>query len=286
MRGVERHRVARRVVIARGLHTAAWMLAWGLPGPAGGRTPGAAEGQASGAAEGQASGAAEGRPPEGAAALAMSRFSSGRPGGPAPPPWREQALRGIRPNSYALVEDAGGLVLEIRSAASASSLLHPIAGELARARTLSWRWKTDGIASREAFGEKAGDDYSARVYLMFDYPLDRMPLGQRLMLRAARALHGEEVPAATLCYLLDPRAAAETLVDSPYTSRVRMIVVRSAARTGLWWREQRDLAADFQRAFGAEHGPGVPRLRAIAVAADTDQGGASLRTRFGDLDLR
>lgn len=136
------------------------------------------------------------------------------------------------------------------------------------------------------FGEKSGDDYAARVYLLFDYPVERVPLAQRLLLRAGRSLHGEDLPAATLCYLLDPRAPAETLLESPYTSRVRMIVVRSSPRTGTWWEEERDLAADFQRAFGAEHGPGVPALRGIAVAADTDQSGARLRTRFGDLELR
>ena len=274
MRRPEGFGAARRALLAQGARAAAVALAL---------QPALAPGRAR--ANGTSTGTAP-VPASSPGAPMPAPFSMRRPGESPPAPWAMQALRGTPPNTHSLVEDAGVTVLEIRSSASGSSLLHPLEGDAAQARFLRWRWKTDGQASRERFGDKAGDDYAARVYLMFDYPLDRVPLGQRLLLGAARALHGEDLPAATLCYLLDPRAPAGTLIDSPYTSRVRMIVARSTGRTGVWWDEERDLAADFRRAFGEEHGPGVPRLRAIAVAADTDQGGASLRTRFGDLLLR
>ena len=73
-------------------------------------------------------------------------FSTRRPGDSPPQPWTMQALRGIPPNAHALVEDAGITVLEIRSSASGSSLLHPLDGDAAQARSLRWRWKTDGQA--------------------------------------------------------------------------------------------------------------------------------------------
>jgi hypothetical protein len=222
--------------------------------------------------------------PAAGGAQPIRAFSTAAAGGTLPAPWRVQALRGVVPNRHALVTDEGSTVLEIASGGSASSLLHPL-GPVAAGR-LRWRWKTDAWPSLGGFGTRAGDDFAARVYLMFDYPLDRVPLAQRLLLGAARSLHGEDLPAATLCYLLDPRAPAGTLLESPYTSRVRMIVVRAPARPGGWWEEERDVEADFRRAFGEEHGPGVPPLRAVAVAADTDQGGGALRTRFGDLELR
>lgn len=228
---------------------------------------------------GRASGApgAAPRPP-------ISRFSDAAPDAGLPPPWRLQALRGIVPNRHALVQDAGDTVLEIVSSGSASSLLHPLDG--VAAGRLRWRWKTDAWPMTGGFGSRSGDDYAARVYLMFDYPLERVSLAQRLLLGVARSMHGEDLPAATLCYLMDPRAPAGTLLASPYTSRVRMIVVRADARPGAWRQEERDVAADFRLAFGDEHGPGVPKLRAVALAADTDQGGGRVTTRFGDLELR
>ena len=215
----------------------------------------------------------------------LAAFAGAAPGAPLPAPWREQVLRGIRANRHALVEDEGRTVVQIDSDASASSLLHPVAGPYARAARLRWRWKTSGYPLDRWLGEKRGDDYAARVYLLYDYPLDRLPIGQRMLLGAARTLHDPELPAAALCYLLDPRATQDTLLESPYSSRVRMIVARSTMTTGRWWAEERDLRADFARAFGTEYGPGVAPIRAVVIAADTDQSGAALTTRFGDLSL-
>lgn len=218
-------------------------------------------------------------------ASGLTPFSRVAPGAPLPAPWREQTLRGIAVNRYALVEDEGRTVLQFDSEASASSLVHPLSGPEAGAVRLRWRWKTSGYPLDRWLGEKRGDDYAARIYVLYDYPLERVPIGQRMLLRAARALHDPELPAAVLCYLLDPRAPQETLLESPYSSRVRMIVVRSTRTTGRWWSEDRDLRADFARAFGPEYGPEIAPIRAIVIAADTDQSGAALTTRFGDLAL-
>jgi hypothetical protein len=221
--------------------------------------------------------------PSGSSALAP--FSSAGVGGGLPAPWAEQSLRNVAANRHSIVDDAGDAVLQIESATSASSVLHPVDAASSRATRLRWRWKTSGYPSAKPLGEKRGDDYAARVYVMYDYPIDRVPVGQRLLLRVGRALYGEQLPAATLCYLLDPRAPSGTLLDSPYSSRVKMLVVRSSRETGRWWSEERDLHADFARAFGAEHGPGTAPIRAIAVAGDTDQSESRVVARFGDLLL-
>jgi hypothetical protein len=215
----------------------------------------------------------------------LTPFSRFPPASALPAPWREQTLSGIRPNRVSLVRDEGRTVLQFDSDASASSVLHPVGVAQAQATRLRWRWKTSGYPQDRWFGEKRGDDFAARVYVLYDYPLNRVPLPQRLMLGMARSLHDPELPAATMCYLLDPRAAQDTLIESPYTSRVRMIVVRSTRTTDRWWDEERDLTADFTRAFGAEYGAGAAPIRAVVVAADTDQTGTRLVTRFGDVSL-
>jgi hypothetical protein len=53
-----------------------------------------------------------------------------------------------------------------------------------------------------------------------------------------------------------------------------MLVSRAQAQAGRWYQETRDLAADFQAAFGAEYGAGLPPIEAIAVGADGGQTGA------------
>ena len=91
-------------------------------------------------------------------------------------------------------------------------------------------------------------------------------LGLALALRMARALYDPTLPAATLCYVADPRVPAGTLMASPYTGRVQVMVIRSSAQPGAWWDEDRDLGADFQQAFGAEYGPGMPPLAAVVAS--------------------
>jgi hypothetical protein len=70
---------------------------------------------------------------------------------------------------------------------------------------------------------------------------------------------------------------------SPYTSRVQVKVIRSAPLSATGWQEDRDLEADFQRAFGSEYGPGMAPVAAVALAADTDQSGSRVSAWFSDL---
>ncbi|MEZ5740381.1 MAG: DUF3047 domain-containing protein [Burkholderiaceae bacterium] len=153
------------------------------------------------------------------------------------------------------------------------------------ARRLRWRWSVHGRPARSRLGDKAGDDFAARLYLVFDYPLDRVPWAQRLGIRIARGLYGDQIPAAAICYVWHPEAATDTMIDSPYTSRVKMIVARGGAREDRWHDESRDIATDFRRAFGQEYGPGVAPLQAVLVSADTDQGGGEVTAFFGDILL-
>lgn len=127
---------------------------------------------------------------------------------------------------------------------------------------------------------KAGDDFPARLYVMFDYPLEKLPFIERNKLRLARALFDPGLPAATLCYVWDGKAAVETIAPSAYSDRVRLIVVASgAARVGRWVDVERNVAADFRAAFGDE----APPVKAIAIATDTDNTGASATAYFGNI---
>ena len=267
---------ARRRALGAGLSATALMLAGLLADPP-------ARAQDTSSARAQDPSSARGPSPSRPAAQPTPGFAELAPGGRLPAAWEEQPLRGIEPNRHRLVSGPGGTVLQIESRRSASSLVCRFDSPL-RAQRLAWSWRTDAWPSGTGpLGEKAGDDFSLRLYLFFDHPIERVPLADRLLLRLARSLHDPRLPAASLCYVADPRAPAETLLASPYTSRVQVLVVRSASAPGPWWMQERDIAADFRRAFGAEHGPGTPAITGVALAADTDQGGGSLNAWFSDL---
>jgi hypothetical protein len=198
--------------------------------------------------------------------------------------WNEQRLLGVQPNRFSVEADGANHRLRIDSQHSASSLVHRFDAPLASVRTVRWNWRVDRMLTSARFGERAYDDYAARFYVLFDYPLEKLPIGQRTLVRLGRSVH-PDLPAATICYVWDAREPIERSIDSPFSARVKVIVVASGPGDGQWQSIQRDLQADFSRVFGAEYGAGIAPVAAIAVAADTDQTGERVSTWFGDIEL-
>ena len=213
----------------------------------------------------------------------MGPFSSARAGGALPEGWEPLVLKNIKNRTrYTLVEDGGITVLRAESNAAASGLTRKLRVNSAEYPIITWRWRVNNVLNASDLYRREGDDYPARVYVIFDYPLSRLPWDARLKLRIARILHDTEVPAATLCYVWDGKAPAGTIAPSAYTDRVRMIVVESgAARIGRWVEVERDLVADFRAAFGEE----PPAIAAVALATDTDDTHESATAFFGDISL-
>lgn len=198
-------------------------------------------------------------------------------------PWRAAKLPKVeRETRYRLVEDGGAVVLEADANASMSGLVHPLATDPRSRPILEWRWKVSGVPAQANFGTKQGDDFAARVYVLFDYDTAKLPLFARLKLKLARALYGEAVPAAGLCYVWDAKAAVGTTAWSPYTDRLRVIVVDSGtADVGRWKTVRRNVVEDYRAAFGEE----PPALSGVAIATDTDNTGSRLTAWYGDLKL-
>jgi hypothetical protein len=124
---------------------------------------------------------------------------------------------------------------------------------------------------------KAGDDAALKVCVMFDHPLERVPFAQRILLRIARGVSGEDLLAATLCYVWDSVHPAGLQGANPYTQRVRFITLQGkGAPLAQWQTETRDVAADFAKLFSDElpAGAGVPKVRAVLIGADSDNTGA------------
>ncbi len=209
-------------------------------------------------------------------------FSSLRPGVEVSGWQALEPSPGAPPTRYALVEDGGAVVVQADAVGSMSGLLFDFSGKPARPGLLRWRWKIAAPLRAADLSTRAGDDYAARVYVLFDYPRSRLPLAARARLRLLELLHGRRLPTAALNYVWDNRQPIGTLRPNAYTERVRMMVVESGgARAGLWVEELRDLRADFRRAFGEE----APAVIGIAIATDTDNTGETARAWYGDIRL-
>jgi hypothetical protein len=212
----------------------------------------------------------------------ITPFSTARPGSDLPRGWQVVRLRDLRPPEHALVDDAGATVLRLIADDAAGSVGFRLAADPQLAPLLAWRWKVDRVLAGADLFRKEGDDYAARVYVTFDVPDASLSLAQRARMAIARLLYGADIPAAALCYVWDNRNPVGTTAWNPYSSQVRMVVLRSGpAEAGRWVGESRDVAADYRAAFGHA----APPISGVAVSADTDQTHEKVTAWFGDLRL-
>jgi len=210
-------------------------------------------------------------------------FSSGPQAAIAPPGWMLEPIpKAKRPTRYDLVPDDGVLVLRAYARDAAASLRHGLYADPARTPLLRWRWRTDHVLDTADMTKRDGDDYAARLYVFFARDEETLSLKEKTLLKIGRARYGNALPTAALCYVWDNRQPVDTLQDNAYTGFVKMIVATSGtAEQGRWVRLQRDVAADYRRAFGTE----PPRITGVAVAVDTDNTGETTTTWFGDIDF-
>lgn len=222
--------------------------------------------------------------PAAAQELALGHFSKAAPGGELPTGWRRYVLgKPEHLTEYSLVNAEGRTVLKAEANASVSALVYPVRADPHQTPWLTWRWRVDNVLHKGDVLTKEGDDYPARVYVLFDYDVAKLPFGERTKVRLARLIYGDPIPVAALCYVWDNKQAPGFTAWSAYTNRLRMIVVDSGAAHLKQWRSvQRNVAEDFRQAFGED----APPITAVIVAADTDNTRESARSWFGDISLR
>ena len=216
-----------------------------------------------------------------AAPLEIGAFSRMPPGDRLPDGWeRIQPNADVPPTRFRLEVDGGATVVRADADRSMAGLSRRLRVDLGQFPYLCWRWKIAAPLAKADLRTRQGDDYAARLYVLFDYDTGRLPLGDRLKLGALRGLFGLDVPAAALNYVWDNRHPVGTVAPNAYTDRARMWVLRSGkGEAGRWVKEARNLAADFRRAFGEE----APAAVAVVIASDTDNTGEKATAWFGDI---
>jgi hypothetical protein len=215
-------------------------------------------------------------------APAVPAFSRMAPGGDIPG-WQILKPAPKAPDTrYALAPEDGRTVLRADAQGSMSGLSHAVRVDMRKYPLLRWQWKIDAPVESADMTSKAGDDYAARIYVIFDYPAEKLPLGTRLKLRLAESFYQQKIPTAALNYVWDNRHPVGRIQPNAYTDRARMIVVNSgAAKAGEWVTHTRDLVADFRDAFGED----PPDVVAVALATDTDNTGESTTAWYGDIEF-
>lgn len=184
----------------------------------------------------------------------VARFSQGDLSG-----WRSKAFSGE--TRYALKNQDGRTVLRADSNAAASGLYREVSVELGKTPILNWTWQVGNILAGADERTRAGDDYPARVYVIFS---------GGLMFWRTRAIN----------YVWSNKQPIGSSWPNAFTGNAHMIAVESGAgRVGQWVGERRDVRADYRRVFGEEPG----RVDAVAIMTDTDNTGAAATAWYGDI---
>ncbi len=138
------------------------------------------------------------------------------------------------------------------------------------------------MIERADLAQADASDSPVRIVLAFEGDQGRLSARNRMLFDLAQALTGEPPPYATLMYVWDNRAEPESILHSHRTDRIRKIVVESgAAHVGQWRQYQRDVLADYRRAFGEE--PGA--LIGIALMTDADNTASRATGDYGEVRL-
>ncbi|MEO6568645.1 MAG: DUF3047 domain-containing protein [Opitutaceae bacterium] len=177
--------------------------------------------------------------------------------------WQDQRLFS-KATSYEVAMDAGQPVLHATSRMANAGLLREVARASPSAIRLHWRWKVrSSLTGNARERERAGDDYAARVFIVFETSV--IPLRTKAINYVWAAM---EPPGAVFA--------------SPYTKNVGIVVLRSGDKdAGPWRAESRDVFADYVAFFGTS----PTKISAVAVLVDTDNTRREAEAWFADLIL-
>jgi len=198
-----------------------------------------------------------------------------------PNSWKELVFGSIDQHTeYSLVKDKDTMVVKAQSHESASGLTKVIRFNPKDYPYLSWRWKVNKAISGTDVTKKSGDDYAARIYVMFDYDLKDLPEDEQSRISWYKFFNGKLPPLATLNYIWANQMSIGRIVSSPYTNRVKMVTLRNKHSVLQQWHiEERNIYEDYKNAFGEE-----PKdVISIAIMTDTDNTEAMAESFFGDI---
>jgi hypothetical protein len=174
------------------------------------------------------------------------------------PNWEVRPLEGE--TLYQVTKEGSEYCIRATSRGSASALYYRIEYDTRVYPILKWRWKVSRVLSKGDALKREGDDYAARVFVVF-FP-------------------GKFWKGNVLVYVWANRLPKATAVPSSHNPHFMVVAVESgSAHVGEWREAQRNVHEDYRRYFRAE----PPKAEAIAIMTDTDNTGEEATAWYGPI---
>jgi hypothetical protein len=207
---------------------------------------------------------------------------SGVHGGGTAEAWEHKTFPGKAATRFDYARLDGRDVLSVRSEGSASMLRQAVHIEPAALGRVRFSWKVPELIEQADMALRDKDDAPVRIVLAFEGDRSRFSARDAALSELARALTGEEMPYATLMYVWCNKRSPGSVIHNPRSDRIRKLVVESGPRRLNQWLEyERDIRADYEKAFGEK--PGA--LVGIAIMTDSDNTRSRARAWYGPVRL-
>lgn len=173
--------------------------------------------------------------------------------------WQERSFKGH--STYSISYHDGVELIEASTQGQASVLYKREQVDLTDTDTIAWQWNVSTTYSNTRERTRDGDDFPARVYVVYQAglsPLDTL----------------------TINYIWASSEPVGASWPNPFTDRARMVVLQSGGgKSGQWIKERRNIVDDFRQYFNTD----VTQLSGYAVMIDGDNTGSSGRSAFSHL---
>lgn len=224
-------------------------------------------------------------PPESPAYAEVTPFSRSWEGSKLPLNWQSLVIsRAKTPTQYETMVDplTQRVVLRAHAKRACTGLKQRLnIDPLSRPR-IAWEWRVMHLIEGADNTSRDAEDSPVRLMLFFDGDKSALPLRDQVALDLAQITTGMAPPYATLMYIWENQQPVGTVIDSSYTSQVKMIVAGSGTHMlGGWKKFERNYVADYRHAFGTAPG----RLIGVGILTDSDNTGAVVEAFYGDIRL-
>jgi len=196
--------------------------------------------------------------------------------------WESVTLPGKLRTAFTLGKrhERQALLADARS--SASMLRQRLNIPPAHLGRLQFQWQVENLIEGADMSVRETEDSPVRLILAFEGDRSRFSAKNAMLSELTRTLTGEELPYATLMYVWSNHHPVDSVIINPRTDRVRKWVLESGpAGLNQWRSYNRDIRADFEKAFGES--PGA--LVGLAIMTDTDNTRSHVRAWYGDIAL-
>ncbi len=184
--------------------------------------------------------------------------------------------------SFLAAQQSGRYCMAATATATASGIIRRVDVDPEAYPRVTWSWWVDGPVPGGDLTKKEGDDFSARLFVNFEFQPDEAGFWGRMKHRLAGGRFGGEAPGRSLIYVWGNLASPGTMAPSAYTDQAVQFVVRSGAKEArTWWTEERNVLQDYREAFGED----PPSIVGFAVMTDADDTAASAAACYGDILL-